>query len=80
MVTCFVEICFWVNINIIMPHTENTFSINARKEEIMNDVTLAQFLIKVIGQLQRSSISFQDRVVQNIFRPTYCNNDGSWFL
>ena len=63
-----------------MPHTENTFSINARKEEIMNDVTLAQFLIKVIGQLQRSSISFQDRVVQNIFRPTYCNNDGSWFL
>ena len=59
MVAWFVEICIWVNINIIFkPHTEDTFSKNATKEETMNDIHLAQFLVESLGQLQNPIIRY----------------------
>ena len=53
----FLEVCFWVNINIIFKqHTEDTFAKNMRKEAIANHVQLAQFLAKSLGQLQNPII------------------------
>ena len=53
MVTWFVETWFLVNINVIFkPHTEDNFSKNTKKETIMSDVRLAQFLVENLDQLQ----------------------------